>query len=41
MGLFEKFFEYQFLEKGLNQRNVQNVVFGWWRDYLEEVDGKQ
>lgn len=41
MDSFEKLFEYQLSEKGSNQRNAQNVVLSWWRDYLEEVDGKQ
>lgn len=41
MDSFEKLFEYQLSEKGSNHRNAQSVVLGWWRDYLEEVDGKQ
>lgn len=41
MDSFEHLFEYQLSENGSNQRNAQNVVLGWWRDYLEEVEGKQ
>ena len=35
----ENLFQPQLSESGSNLRATENVVYAWWLDYLEEIEG--